>query len=228
MERAPLKPPAGSTASTANESTLQKIRIDLFGDSITEKDYKKGMEQQQAGNDPGDYEYIDRLQKWPDGTPVHLGIQVAIPGIYDSSGYPDEKIWIPGLKDPGQFLRQFGRVGLKRGQIYPEHPPDLPIPKPAQRFLFRNQHVHRFLVIIKAKLRRFPVSVPDAGRSKPGQLPGKQVQVHCPVRQMFFQLLFPIFLHPPISSKSRRSIQDWRICCPSSSDWAIRNRWGLR
>ena len=76
MERAPLKPPAGSTASTANESTLQKIRIDLFGDSITEKDYKKGMEQQQAGNDPGDYEYIDRLQKWPDGTPVHYYYKV--------------------------------------------------------------------------------------------------------------------------------------------------------
>ena len=76
MERAPLKPPAGSTASTANESTLQKIRIDLFGESITEKDYKKGMEQQQAGNDPGDYEYIDRLQKWPDGTPVHYYYKV--------------------------------------------------------------------------------------------------------------------------------------------------------
>lgn len=73
MEKAPLKPPAGSTAS---ESTLQKIRIDLFGDSITEKDYKKGMEQQQAGDDPGAYEYIDRLQKWPDGTPAHYYYKV--------------------------------------------------------------------------------------------------------------------------------------------------------
>lgn len=73
MEKAPLKPPAGSTAS---ESTLQKIRIDLFGDSITEEAYKKGMEQQQAGDDPSDYEYIDRLQKWPDGTPVHYYYKV--------------------------------------------------------------------------------------------------------------------------------------------------------
>lgn len=76
MERAPLKPPAGSTASTANESTLQKIRIDLFGDSITEKDYKKGMEQQQAGNDPGEWEYIDTPGEYPDGTPARCYYKV--------------------------------------------------------------------------------------------------------------------------------------------------------
>lgn len=73
MERAPLKPPAGSTAS---ENTLQKIRIDLFGDSITEEAYKKGMEQQQTGDDPGEWEYIDTPGEYPDGTPARCYYKV--------------------------------------------------------------------------------------------------------------------------------------------------------
>lgn len=77
MERAPLKPPAGSTEkSPAQKNAFQDIMIFLYGESITEEVYKKGMEQQQAGNDPGDYEYIDRLQKWPDDTLVHYYYKV--------------------------------------------------------------------------------------------------------------------------------------------------------
>lgn len=76
MEKAPLKPPAGSTASTASESTLQKIRIDLFGDSITEEAYKKGMEQQQAGNDLGEWEYIDTITQWASGESTHYYYKV--------------------------------------------------------------------------------------------------------------------------------------------------------
>ena len=62
MERAPLKPPAGSTEkSPAQKNAFQDIMIFLYGESITEEVYKKGMEQQQAGDDPGDYEYIDTI-----------------------------------------------------------------------------------------------------------------------------------------------------------------------
>ena len=164
----------------------------------------------------------------PNGAPVHFGIQVALPAVHHSPGNPDEQIFVPGLKHPGQLLRQFRGIGLEGRQVHPEHPPNLPIPEPAQGFPLRNQHVHRFLVIIKAKLRCFPVPVPDAGRSKSGQLPGQQIQINHPVWKMFFQPRFPIFLHLPIPSKGAVSSQDWMICCPSSKDWAIRNRWGLR
>lgn len=77
MEKAPLKPPAGSTEkSPTQKNTFQDVMIFLYGESITEEAYKKGMEQQQTGDDPGEWEYIDSPGEYPDGTPARCYYKV--------------------------------------------------------------------------------------------------------------------------------------------------------
>lgn len=77
MERAPLKPPAGSAEkSPTQKNAFQDIMIFLYGESITEEAYKKGMEQQQSGDDLGEWEYIDTITQWASGESTHYYYKV--------------------------------------------------------------------------------------------------------------------------------------------------------
>ena len=57
------------------DKIAESIRREMLGKSITEEEYKKAMEQNGDGFSD-EYEYIDNVKQWPDGSLAHYYYRV--------------------------------------------------------------------------------------------------------------------------------------------------------